>query len=102
MKIMAKAMVKKLDRAKDKVTAHIEAAARSRRRSSTPSSPPWASWPIPRGSGWRSWASRSTAPFVVTDEYCRTGVEGLYVIGDATNGPWLAHKAATRASWWPR
>ncbi|MEM1102226.1 MAG: FAD-dependent oxidoreductase, partial [Pseudomonadota bacterium] len=32
--------------------------------------------------------------FAVTDEYCRTGVEGLFVIGDATNGPWLAHKAS--------
>jgi dihydrolipoamide dehydrogenase len=31
---------------------------------------------------------------VVTDAHCRTGVEGLYVIGDATNGPWLAHKAS--------
>ena len=31
---------------------------------------------------------------MVTDEYCRTGVEGLFVIGDATNGPWLAHKAS--------
>ena len=32
--------------------------------------------------------------FAVTDAYCRTGVDGLYVIGDATNGPWLAHKAS--------
>jgi dihydrolipoamide dehydrogenase len=30
---------------------------------------------------------------VVTDEYCRTGVAGLYAIGDIAGGPWLAHKA---------
>jgi dihydrolipoamide dehydrogenase len=31
---------------------------------------------------------------VVTDAYCRTGVEGLYAIGDAAGAPWLAHKAS--------
>ncbi|MCL4155589.1 UNVERIFIED_CONTAM: hypothetical protein GTU68_033082 [Idotea baltica] len=31
---------------------------------------------------------------VVTDEYCRTGVEGVYAIGDIAGAPWLAHKAS--------
>jgi len=31
---------------------------------------------------------------VVTDEYCRTGVDGLYAIGDIAGAPWLAHKAS--------
>ena len=31
---------------------------------------------------------------VVTDEYCRTGIEGLYAIGDIAGAPWLAHKAS--------
>ena len=31
---------------------------------------------------------------VVTDEYCRAGVEGLYAIGDIAGAPWLAHKAS--------
>ena len=31
---------------------------------------------------------------VVTDEHCRTGVEGLYAIGDIAGAPWLAHKAS--------
>ncbi len=31
---------------------------------------------------------------VVTDEFCRTGVEGLYAIGDVVGAPWLAHKAS--------
>jgi len=31
---------------------------------------------------------------VVTDEFCRTGVAGLYAIGDIAGAPWLAHKAS--------
>jgi len=31
------------------------------------------------------------------DEYCRTNVEGVYAIGDVTDGPWLAHKAMHEA-----
>jgi dihydrolipoamide dehydrogenase len=31
---------------------------------------------------------------VVTDEFCRTGVPGLYAIGDLAGAPWLAHKAS--------
>ena len=31
---------------------------------------------------------------VIADGYGRTGVEGLYAIGDVTGAPWLAHKAS--------
>jgi dihydrolipoamide dehydrogenase len=31
---------------------------------------------------------------IVIDEYCRTGVPGLYAIGDVAGAPWLAHKAS--------
>jgi len=34
---------------------------------------------------------------IKTDEYCRTNVEGVYAIGDVTDGPWLAHKAMHEA-----
>ena len=34
---------------------------------------------------------------IKTDEYCRTNVEGIYAIGDVTDGPWLAHKAMHEA-----
>lgn len=30
---------------------------------------------------------------ITVDEYSRTGVDGLYAIGDVTTPPWLAHKA---------
>jgi dihydrolipoamide dehydrogenase len=31
---------------------------------------------------------------IVVDELCRTGVDGIYAIGDVVNGPMLAHKAS--------
>lgn len=31
---------------------------------------------------------------VVIDEWCQTGVPGVYAIGDLTGPPWLAHKAS--------
>ena len=31
---------------------------------------------------------------IVVDEWCRTGVAGLYAIGDVVGPPWLAHKAS--------
>lgn len=35
--------------------------------------------------------------FVKTDQWCRTGVAGLYAIGDLAGGPCLAHKASHEA-----
>lgn len=32
--------------------------------------------------------------FIQIDDYGRTGVNGLWAIGDCTPGPWLAHKAS--------
>ena len=31
---------------------------------------------------------------IVVDELCRTGVDGIYAIGDVAGRPWLAHKAS--------
>ena len=31
---------------------------------------------------------------IVIDEWCRTGVDGIYAIGDVAGPPWLAHKAS--------
>jgi dihydrolipoamide dehydrogenase len=31
---------------------------------------------------------------IITDVHCRTGVKGLYAIGDVAGAPWLAHKAS--------
>ncbi len=32
--------------------------------------------------------------FIEVDDHCRTGVEGVYAIGDAVRGPMLAHKSS--------
>lgn len=31
---------------------------------------------------------------IVTDEWCKTNVDGIYAIGDVAGAPWLAHKAS--------
>ena len=94
MKIMAKAMVKKLDRAKDKVTAHIERNGKTETLQVDTVISAVGITANTEGLGLEDLGAKLDRSFVVTDAYCRTGVEGLYVIGDATNGPWLAHKAS--------
>lgn len=46
------------------------------------------------GLGLETLGVRIDRTHVVTDEHCRTGVEGLYAIGDVAGAPWLAHKAS--------
>lgn len=41
--------------------------------------------------------TQDKAGFLQVDGYLRTGVEGLYAIGDLVQGPWLAHKASHEA-----
>ncbi len=94
MKIMAKAMVKKLDRAKGKVTAHIERGDKTETQDFDTVISAVGITANTEGLGLEDLGVKMDRSFVVTDEYCRTGVEGLFVIGDATNGPWLAHKAS--------
>ncbi|MDG4649182.1 dihydrolipoyl dehydrogenase [Roseibacterium sp. SDUM158017] len=94
MKIMAKAMVKKLDRGADKVTAHIEANGKTETMEFDTVISAVGIVANTENLGLEKLGVKIDRSFVVTDEYCRTGVEGLHVIGDATNGPWLAHKAS--------
>jgi dihydrolipoamide dehydrogenase len=94
MKIMVKAMVKKLDRAADKVTAHIEVDGKIEMHDFDTVISAVGIVANTEGLGLEALGAKIDRSFVVTDDYCRTGVEGLYVIGDATNGPWLAHKAS--------
>ncbi|MDG3040304.1 dihydrolipoyl dehydrogenase [Roseicyclus marinus] len=94
MKIMAKAMVKKLDRGADKVTAHIEVGGKVETHDFDTVISAVGIVANTEGLGLEALGAKIDRSFVVTDEYCRSGVEGLYVIGDATNGPWLAHKAS--------
>jgi len=94
MKIKVKAMVKQLDRAKDKVTAHIEVDGKVEMHEFDTVISAVGIVANTEGLGLEKLGAKIEKSFVVTDEFCRSGVEGLYVIGDATNGPWLAHKAS--------
>ncbi len=94
MKIMQKATVKKLDRAKGKVTAHIEIGGKEEKHDfDTVISAVGIVGNI-EGLGLEDLGVKVDRTHVITDEFCRTGVEGIYAIGDIAGAPWLAHKAS--------
>jgi dihydrolipoamide dehydrogenase len=94
MKIMQKAMVKKLDRAGDKVTAHIEVGGKVETQVFDTVISAVGIVGNVEGLGLEELGVKIDRTHVVTDEFCRTGVEGLYAIGDIAGAPWLAHKAS--------
>jgi dihydrolipoamide dehydrogenase len=94
MVIMEKATVKQLDRAKDKVTAHIETGGKVETREFDTVISAVGIVGNTEGLGLEALGVTIDRTHVVTDEYCRTGVEGLYAIGDIAGAPWLAHKAS--------
>ncbi|MEM9707564.1 MAG: dihydrolipoyl dehydrogenase [Pseudomonadota bacterium] len=94
MKILQKATVKKLDRAADKVTAHIEIGGRTETLEVDTVISAVGIVGNTEGLGLEALGVKIDRSHVVTDEYCRTGVEGLYAIGDIAGAPWLAHKAS--------
>lgn len=53
--------------------------------------------PNTEGLGLAELGVRFERGFIATDEWCRTGVAGLYAIGDVAGGPCLAHKASHEA-----
>ena len=94
MKIMQKAMVKKLDRSKGKVTAHIEKDGKIITQDFDTVISAVGIVGNVEGLGLGELGVKLDRTHVVTDEYCRTGVDGLYAIGDIAGAPWLAHKAS--------
>lgn len=94
MKIMEKSTVKKLDRAKGKVTAHIETGGKTETMEFDTVISAVGIVGNVEGLGLEALGVKVDRTHVVTDEYCRTGVEGLYAIGDIAGAPWLAHKAS--------
>ncbi|MGJ8628304.1 MAG: dihydrolipoyl dehydrogenase [Sulfitobacter sp.] len=94
MKIMQKAMVKQLDRGKDKVTAHIEVGGKVEKQEFDTVISAVGIVGNVEGLGLEELGVKIDRTHVVTDEYCRTDVEGLYAIGDIAGAPWLAHKAS--------
>ena len=94
MKIIQKGMVKQLDRAKDKVTAHIEVGGKVEKHDFDTVISAVGIVGNVEGLGLEELGVKIDRTHVVTDEYCRTGVDGLYAIGDIAGAPWLAHKAS--------
>ena len=94
MKIMQKAMVKQLDRGKGKVTAHIEVGGKVEKHEFDTVISAVGIVGNVEGLGLEELGVKIDRTHVVTDAYCRTGVDGLYAIGDVAGAPWLAHKAS--------
>ncbi|MEQ8897952.1 MAG: dihydrolipoyl dehydrogenase [Roseovarius sp.] len=94
MKIMEKATVKKLDRAKGKVIAHIETGGKTETHEFDTVISAVGIVGNVEGLGLEDLGVKVDRTHVIVDEYCRTGVDGLYAIGDLAGAPWLAHKAS--------
>ena len=94
MKIIEKANVKKLDRQKEKVIAHIEIdQVLEKHEFDTVISAVGIVGNI-ENIGLETLKIKEERGHVLTDKFCRTNVEGVYAIGDLTAPPWLAHKAS--------
>nr|WP_194308444.1 dihydrolipoyl dehydrogenase [Gemmobacter straminiformis] len=95
MKILEKAGVKQLDRKPGKgVTAHIEQNGKIETHDFDTVISAVGIVGNTENLGLEALGVKIDRTHVVTDEYCRTGVEGLYAIGDIAGAPWLAHKAS--------
>ena len=95
MKIMEKATVKSLDRKADKVIATIESGGKSEQMEFDTVISAVGIVGNVEGFGLENLpAIKVDRTHIVTDEYCRTGVDGIYAIGDVAGAPWLAHKAS--------
>ncbi len=95
MKIMEKAAVKKLDRKPGQgVTAHIEVGGKIETHNFDTVISAVGIVGNVENLGLEALGVKIDRTHVVTDEYCRTGIDGLYAIGDIAGAPWLAHKAS--------
>jgi dihydrolipoamide dehydrogenase len=94
MTILPKAIVKGLDRRDDKVIATIESKGETAEHEFDTVISAVGIVGNVEGLGLEEAGVKVERSHVVTDAYCRTGVEGLYAIGDIAGAPWLAHKAS--------
>ncbi len=94
LKIMEKAMVKQLDRGKGQVTAHIEVGGKVEKQTFDTVISAVGIVGNVEGLGLEELGVKIDRTHVVTDTHCRTGVDGLWAIGDIAGAPWLAHKAS--------
>src|SRR6056297_304195 len=94
MTILEGAMVTQLDRQKAGVVAHVDKSGdKSKISVDTVISAVGIVGNV-EGLGLEDMGIRIERMHVVTDSMCRTGVPGVYAIGDIAGAPWLAHKAS--------
>jgi dihydrolipoamide dehydrogenase len=94
MRILEGATVKKLERSADKVMATIETGGKSTVEEFDTVISAVGIVGNVENLGLEALGVKVDRTHVVVDEYCRTGVDGLYAIGDVAGAPWLAHKAS--------
>ncbi|MBO9466022.1 dihydrolipoyl dehydrogenase [Tropicibacter sp. R15_0] len=94
MEIREKALVKQLDRGKGEVSVHIEQSGKIEKVTFDTVISAVGIVGNVEGLGLEALGVRVEKTHVVTDPHCRTGVDGIYAIGDVAGAPWLAHKAS--------
>jgi len=94
MTIREKTTVKKLDRHADRVVAHLEHDGKTETVEVDTVISAVGIVGNTEGLGLEALGVRIDRTHVVTDDHCRTGVPGLWAIGDIAGAPWLAHKAS--------
>ncbi|MER5170369.1 dihydrolipoyl dehydrogenase [Thioclava kandeliae] len=94
MKIREKTNVKSLDRKADKVIATLEKDGKTETIEVDTVISAVGIVGNVEGLGLEGLGVKVDRTHVVVDEFCRTGVDGLYAIGDIAGAPWLAHKAS--------
>ncbi|MFN4100863.1 MAG: dihydrolipoyl dehydrogenase [Pararhodobacter sp.] len=94
MVIKEKTTVRKLDRGNGKVTAHLEAGGQTTTEEFDTVISAVGIVGNVENLGLEALGVKIDRTHVVTDEFCRTGVKGLWAIGDVVGAPWLAHKAS--------
>ncbi|WP_136442646.1 dihydrolipoyl dehydrogenase [Pacificoceanicola onchidii] len=94
MTILEGAKVTRLDRGADEVTAHLETNEGSQTEVFDTVISAVGIVGNVEGLGLERLGVRIDRSHIMTDAHCRTGVDGVYAIGDVAGAPWLAHKAS--------
>ena len=94
MSILEGASVKSLDRGPNGVVAHVEKGGETSKISVDTVISAVGIVGNVEDLGLEGLGVRVERSHVVTDPFCRTGIEGVFAIGDVAGAPWLAHKAS--------
>ena len=94
MKIITGGMVKKLDKAKDGVTVHVEVKGKIEKIKVETVISAVGIAANTEDIGLEKTKVKLDRGHIITDGYMKTDEPGVYAIGDVTGAPWLAHKAS--------